>query len=393
MVDTHRRARPSAPETGVTRRLFVDRQIYVYTDGKVQTLVLKARTQAQMAFSALAIGTVLFLGGSFAVGSTLAQLNTRQTDVTQVAAKAAQPSTMVARAPSAASQAGQAVQDLVRTVERRDAALNLLLKKLDPAAAKTSSAAPLSAEPSPVKRLDAARRDQEQLIGRASTLIRGRLARLEQVFKVAHLNPAAVEGPTSRASRAAKESTMGEGGPFIDAKDPHALAHFLDVDEPFAADISHVALDATALHSLSQALSKVPIGIPVAHLDKTSSFGFRTDPFTGRLAFHPGQDFRGAYRTPIHVTASGVVAFTGQRTGYGNTVEVDHGHGLRTRYAHLAAIMVRPGQTVTVGQQIGAMGSTGRSTGVHLHYEVWQDGRLQDPTRFLKAGQGVQQGG
>ncbi len=184
-----------------------------------------------------------------------------------------------------------------------------------------------------------------------------------------------------------------EGGPFIDAKNPSALAHFLDVDEPFAADISHVALDATALHSLSQALSKVPIGRPVTHVEKTSSFGVRTDPFTGRAAFHPGQDFRGAYRTPIHVTANGVVAFTGQRTGYGNTVEVDHGHGLRTRYAHLAAIMVRPGQTVTVGQQIGAMGSTGRSTGVHLHYEVWQDGRLQDPERFLRAGQGVQQQG
>jgi murein DD-endopeptidase MepM/ murein hydrolase activator NlpD len=292
------------------------------------------------------------------------------------------------RAPSAAAQAGQAMQDLLHTVERRDAALNLLLKKLDPAAVKSLPAASLSAEPSPVKRLDAARKDQERLIGMAGALIRGRLDRLEHVFKVAHLNPAAFE-----ARGAARSAMRDEGGPFIDARNPHALAHFLDVDEPFAADVSHVALDATALHSLSQALSRVPIGRPVAHVDKTSSFGFRTDPFTGRLAFHPGQDFRGAYRSPIRVTASGVVAFTGQRTGYGNTVEVDHGHGLRTRYAHLAAIMVRPGQTVAVGQQIGAMGSTGRSTGVHLHYEVWQDGRLQDPERFLKAGQGVQQQG
>jgi murein DD-endopeptidase MepM/ murein hydrolase activator NlpD len=388
MVDTHRRAKPSAPDIGVMRRLFVDRQIYVYTDGKVQTLVLKARTQAQIAVSALALVMVLFAGGSYAVGSTMAQLNSRQTAATPAVATAP-----AAHAPSAAAQAGRAVQDLVHTVERRDAALNLLLKKLDPAAAKTSSSTPLSAEPSPAKRLDAARREQEQLVGRASTLIRGRLARIEQVFKVAHLNPAAFEAPASKSARGSKASTAGEGGPFIDARDPHALAHFLDVDEPFAADISHVALDASALHSLSQALSRVPIGVPVAHLDKTSSFGFRTDPFTGRLAFHPGQDFRGAYRTPIHVTASGVVAFTGQRTGYGNTIEVDHGHGLRTRYAHLSAILVRPGQTVTVGQQIGAMGSTGRSTGVHLHYEVWQDGRLQDPARFLRAGQGVQQGG
>ncbi len=388
MAETLRRDPPSTPSTGVMRRLFVDRQIYVYTDGKVQTLVLNARTQAQLAVSALALGTVIFVGGSYAVGSTVAQLSLRQSPKAPMSQPLAAAATSPSRTPSAAAQAGRAIQDLLHTVERRDAALNLLLKKLDPAAAKSSSAVSLSAEPSPVKRLDAARQDQERLVGRASALIRGRLARLEQVFKVAHLNPAAFEG-----RGVARGSMRDEGGPFIDAKNPSALAHFLDVDEPFAADISHVALDATALHSLSQALSKVPIGRPVTHVEKTSSFGVRTDPFTGRAAFHPGQDFRGAYRTPIHVTANGVVAFTGQRTGYGNTVEVDHGHGLRTRYAHLAAIMVRPGQTVTVGQQIGAMGSTGRSTGVHLHYEVWQDGRLQDPERFLRAGQGVQQQG
>jgi murein DD-endopeptidase MepM/ murein hydrolase activator NlpD len=390
MAGVNRRDKATAPETGVQRRLFVDRQIYVYTDGKVQTLVLNARTQAQLAVSALALATLVFVGGSYAVGSTVAGLNTRQAQTTrfQASPTVAAASGAVARSPSAATQAGHAIQDLLHTVERRDAALNLLLKKLDPAAAKSTPEASLTAEPSPVKRLDAARQDQERLIGMASTLIRGRLERLEHVFKVAHLNPAAFEGRT-----ATRHATSGEGGPFIDAKDPHALAHFLDVDEPFAANVSHVALDASALHSLSQALSKVPIGRPVTHVQKTSSFGFRTDPFTGRPAFHPGQDFAGAYRTPVHVTANGVVAFTGQRTGYGNTIEIDHGHGLLTRYAHLAAIMVRPGQTVTVGQQIGAMGSTGRSTGVHLHYEVWQDGRLQDPDRFLRAGQGVQQGG
>jgi murein DD-endopeptidase MepM/ murein hydrolase activator NlpD len=376
MAEMNRRGRPATPSKGASRGLFVDRQIYVYTDGKVQTLVLNARTQAALAVSALALAAVVFVGGSYAVGSTIAEINLRQAPRAQIGAQT-RPQVATAHGPSAAAQAGQALQDLLHTVERRDAALNLLLKKLDPAAS-------LSAEPSPVKRLDAARQDQERLIGMAGALIRGRLQRVEHVFKVAHLNPAAFEG---------RGAIRDEGGPFIDAKDPRALAHFLDVDEPFAADVAHVALDATALRSLSQALSKVPIGRPVTHVEKTSSFGVRTDPFTGRPAFHPGQDFRGAYRTPIHVTARGVVSFTGQRNGYGNTIEVDHGHGLLTRYAHLAAIKVRPGQTVAAGQEIGAMGSTGRSTGVHLHYEVWQDGRLQDPERFLKAGQGVQQGG
>jgi murein DD-endopeptidase MepM/ murein hydrolase activator NlpD len=85
------------------------------------------------------------------------------------------------------------------------------------------------------------------------------------------------------------------------------------------------------------------------------------------------------------------VSFAGVRTGYGNTVEVDHGHGFKTRYGHLSAISVVVGQHVAVGQRIGAMGSTGRSTGTHLHYEVWVDGRPQNPMRFVKAGDYVLQ--
>jgi murein DD-endopeptidase MepM/ murein hydrolase activator NlpD len=88
-----------------------------------------------------------------------------------------------------------------------------------------------------------------------------------------------------------------------------------------------------------------------------------------------------------------VVSFTGVRSGYGNTIEIDHGRGLKTRYAHLQSIGVRVGQPVAVGQRVGGMGSTGRSTGTHLHYEVWVNGRAQNPDRFLKAGAYVQQAG
>ena len=93
----------------------------------------------------------------------------------------------------------------------------------------------------------------------------------------------------------------------------------------------------------------------------------------------------------IHATGPGVVAFTGVRNGYGNTVEIDHGGGLKTRYAHLAVISVAVGQHIAVGQRLGGMGSTGRSTATHLHYEVWLNGRAMNPDRFLKAGDYVQQ--
>ena len=95
--------------------------------------------------------------------------------------------------------------------------------------------------------------------------------------------------------------------------------------------------------------------------------------------------------TPIKATAPGVVAFVGQRTGYGNVVEIDHGQGFKTRYAHLAGADVAVGEKVKAGDVIAKMGSTGRSTGPHLHYEVWRNGRVQDPSRFLKAGDYVQQ--
>ena len=119
--------------------------------------------------------------------------------------------------------------------------------------------------------------------------------------------------------------------------------------------------------------------------------GMCLQPLSAKDVLKPGLDFAGPFMTPIYATAPGVVSFTGVRTGYGNVVEIDHGGGFKTRYAHLASYSVKPGDRVAVGTRIAAMGSTGRSTGVHLHYEVWMNGRPQNPARFVKAGDYVQQ--
>ncbi len=165
----------------------------------------------------------------------------------------------------------------------------------------------------------------------------------------------------------------------------------LDVDEGFAGRIQHAAASLGEMRVLSAALEKAPLAAPTASAARSSGFGVRFDPFTGRPAFHSGLDFAGGLSTPIFSTGPGVISFTGVRTGYGNTIEIDHGGGFKTRYAHLQAIAVGVGQRVAVGQRIGAMGSTGRSTGPHLHYEIWVDGRPQNPDRFLRAGEYVQQ--
>ena len=117
----------------------------------------------------------------------------------------------------------------------------------------------------------------------------------------------------------------------------------------------------------------------------SSGFGYRADPFTHAAAFHPGLDFRGPIGTPILAAARGRVSFAGQRSGYGNCLEIDHGDGLVTRYAHMSAFRARLGDQVKAGQVIGAIGSTGRSTGPHLHFEVRINDRPVNPRPFLEA--------
>ena len=124
---------------------------------------------------------------------------------------------------------------------------------------------------------------------------------------------------------------------------------------------------------------------------KISGFGARVDPFNENLAFHSGVDFSGPKGSDIHVTAAGVVVFAGPRGDYGNTVEVDHGFGIRTRYGHLSAITVEVGAKLQKGDVVGRLGSTGRSTGPHVHYEIWYDNVVRDPGKFIKAGRDVLQ--
>lgn len=129
-----------------------------------------------------------------------------------------------------------------------------------------------------------------------------------------------------------------------------------------------------------------PVGVPYRY---TSPYGVRIDPFTKRPSPHMGTDMAAYRDAPIITTGPGKVSYAGARSGYGLLVEVDHGHGFKSRYAHLRSITVSKGDTVATGDLVGRMGSTGRSTGDHLHYEVWYNGKPYDPMKFLKAGRHV----
>jgi murein DD-endopeptidase MepM/ murein hydrolase activator NlpD len=130
----------------------------------------------------------------------------------------------------------------------------------------------------------------------------------------------------------------------------------------------------------------LPNSSPVAAAFNSSSFGWRIDPFNGHRAFHEGLDFMAATGAPIYAAAGGIVSTAEQTPDYGKLIKIDHGSGLETRYAHASKIFVRAGERVEKGQKIAEVGSTGRSTGPHLHYEIRLAGNPLDPRKYLNAG-------
>ena len=172
----------------------------------------------------------------------------------------------------------------------------------------------------------------------------------------------------------------GIGGPFV----PVALP---SESQSFERALTRVNIARAYADKLSATLVSVPVREPVTgEIDFSSPFGVRVDPFLHVPAMHTGIDFRGTYGEPAHATAAGTVTSAGWSGGYGQMVEIDHGNGLATRYGHLSEIDVRVGQSIRSGQVVGRIGSTGRSTGPHLHYETRVDGEAVDPQKFLKAG-------
>jgi murein DD-endopeptidase MepM/ murein hydrolase activator NlpD len=168
------------------------------------------------------------------------------------------------------------------------------------------------------------------------------------------------------------------GGPLIAATSAEATADL-------KADAQFRTLFQTwkKLDTLQRGTIAIPSVQPVQKLQFTSNFGIRSDPFRGTAAMHAGVDIPGPIGTPIYATADGVISHAAKQGGYGNMVEINHGKGIATRYGHLSKILVADGAHVTRGQLIALMGSTGRSTGSHLHYEVRIDGHAVNPVPFL----------
>lgn len=208
---------------------------------------------------------------------------------------------------------------------------------------------------------------QLALVDRLTRFADARASRTEQALRKLGLDPRNVIGNARRDAM---------GGPLL----RYATAPGGGMDPRF----ERLGLSLARMNALDRGLESVPQVRPATHAAITSGFGYRRDPFTGGAAMHAGLDFAGPVGAPIYAAAKGRVSFVETKGAYGNVVEISHGNGLVTRYAHMSRFAAKVGQQVVAGEVIGAIGNSGRSTGPHLHFEVRNNDRPMNPRLFLE---------
>jgi murein DD-endopeptidase MepM/ murein hydrolase activator NlpD len=313
-----------------TTALFRDRDLFVHDGRKLRRFHISAPAQAVL--------FVILLGlvgwASFATARLIAR-------------------------PHVAGSLSAATEARARMIEQRQALIEAALtgQKIDAAQIAAAVSSGRIARKGPLARVEQQQLEQAALVAKALD-VRYQVTAAE--LKRLGISPARVG------------STGGVGGPFESAGNPTFKALFNSWKKR---------------DQLQDGVIAVPSDKPVrTDVEFTSGFGVRSDPFHSGAAMHPGIDLAGPRGTPVYATADGVVLRAGWNSGgYGNLVEVDHGRGITTRYGHMSAILVHKGDHVTRGQEIGRIGSTGRSTGNHLHYEVRIDGRAVNPIPFMKS--------
>ncbi|MCL6249917.1 M23 family metallopeptidase [Altererythrobacter sp. KTW20L] len=360
------------------RAWFPEREFFMRSHGQVRFLTVT--TRMQMTAAGLAAVALLGWGGSmgamaisqYRASSERASLLTREAQVAK-----AEDRLEVYRDDLSAT-----TEDLAKRQDYLDEILNMLPEDL---LAASESDAPVS---------DSAE-EAAELIG----LIEGAIPEAAGLARLEARQLAFVERLTryadSRASRTEQAiRSLGLDPRSVMVRDEDAMGGPLEMlasDAKGSLDprFERLALSLARMGDLERGLSGIPQVMPADMRNISSGFGIRRDPFTGRAAMHSGLDFRGPMGAPIHSAADGRVTFVGNKAGYGRTVEVTHSDGMMTRYAHMSRFDARVGQEVTAGTVIGRIGSSGRSTGPHLHFEVHINGRPVNPRPFLESAPDV----
>ncbi|HEU4961727.1 MAG TPA: M23 family metallopeptidase [Sphingomonas sp.] len=356
------------------RSAFAPRDFFFHSGGELKRVTIGAKSQAMMAgVAAVALCfTAYGVGQAAHSAAEAAGIVQPTTPAGQVAAMQAKVEAMQARVHAIKI----AAEAHATTIEQRQAILaGVLSGRVSPD--QIALTMPVPGGPKPAFVADAlapfraAEHNQTLLAARAQKMAQQHYHETIAKLRKLGIDPARLIGDKGEAM----------GGPY----EPAAAA---DASPAARADAQFRSLFASwkKLDSLEHSVIAIPAIHPIheAKLVFSSYFGVRSDPFNGTAAMHAGVDLPGPVGTPVYATADGIVDRAGRAGGYGNLVEIDHGKGIQTRYGHLSKILVEPNERVKRGQEIGLMGSTGRSTGSHLHYEVRIDGRAVNPIPFLQ---------
>lgn len=354
--------------------LFQDRELFLRTGGQVKFLKITARFQR----TAVMVGAAVLLVWIAVTGFMLVRHMMSAGERAELARKEA----AVEKSASKVEAYRARVDNVAEDLNARQKYLEALVKThvapdAPPAPASDTTTKPRSDNrPSDIAdelaQLQLIKLRQTELAEQLVAVAARRTARAETAIRQLGLNPGTLAS-----------NHEGMGGPFV-AAPTSTLAK--KIKDPVFLQLNTLLRRMT---SMEQALVALPSSNPASVMMMSSGFGYRSDPFTGEGAMHAGLDFRGPIGTPIMASAPGTVSFAGVKSGYGNVVEIDHGRGIMTRYAHLSGFETNVGAKVSAGQRIARMGSTGRSTGSHLHFEVRLNGEALNPRKFLEANTDV----
>jgi murein DD-endopeptidase MepM/ murein hydrolase activator NlpD len=357
---------------------FIDREFFMRANGQVRFLKLSAQLQRRV------VGTVASVVGLWLVVTLGMAIN--QLSVTAQRVALSEQEAKVESAEERVANYRGSIDEVAKDLERRQKMLESLSDQYLGDVPEADPQAPAKAKPAAedqtVKTISAvvpeaaglARVEvrQIQFAEKMTKVALARTSKAEAAIRQFGLNPDVL----------ARQARSAQGGVF----EPFFGSAKKDVRDP---RFLKLAASLSRMDAMERALAAIPTSMPAAAVMMSSGFGFRSDPFTGGGAMHAGLDFKGPVGTPILSVAEGRVTFAGFNGGYGKTVEITHANGLLTRYAHLSGVHVTRGQMVHRGLQIGRMGSTGRSTGSHLHFEVRLNGRAINPRKFLEANPDV----
>jgi murein DD-endopeptidase MepM/ murein hydrolase activator NlpD len=358
------------------RQWFPDREFFMRADGQVRFIKVSSKLQIRVVVGVVAMALLWLVAlAVMAWGQYRAEA-----DLASFAEEKARVATTDERIKAYGGNLDKVVDDLKQRQEFLDEMARMLPEDIVAEGAASGTVSDSSTEAAKtVQKVGAmipqarglAEIEARQLafVERLTRFADARARRAESAMRKLDLDPKAMSRDTQQAM----------GGPF------EAISGGDDIDPRF----ERLGLSLARMAVLERALDGIPQVVPASVENITSGFGYRRDPFNGHGAMHAGIDFKGAMGSPIFAAAEGRVTFAGWKSGYGQAIEITHGNGMLTRYAHLSRIDVKVGQPVAAGATIGGLGSTGRSTGPHLHFEVRINDRAVNPRPFLEAAPDV----